>query len=111
MSGPGRIAPFALKFSEALKHAGALQGPMMSLINFFQSADLFKNLHLHWPPKFKYYIHEVASLFNFRLPNLPFVMHPACAFSLSYTEKWLMEMASPFFILLGATHDACVTTA
>jgi hypothetical protein len=60
------LAPFALKISEALRHAGALQGPIMSLVNFFQSADLFKNLHLHWPPGFKAWIHSVASLFNFR---------------------------------------------
>jgi hypothetical protein len=31
------LAPFILKFAEAMKHAGALQAPVMSLINFFQS--------------------------------------------------------------------------
>ena len=40
------LAPLVLKLAEAMKHAGALQGPVMSLINFFQSADLFKNLDL-----------------------------------------------------------------
>ena len=63
---PGTIiglmfAPFVLKGAEAMKHAGALQAPVMSLINFFQSADLFKNLNLHWPPQFKAFIHKVCS--------------------------------------------------
>ena len=46
------MAPIILKFAEAMKHAGALQAPIMSLVNFFQSADLFKGLDLHWPPAF-----------------------------------------------------------
>jgi hypothetical protein len=32
------LSPIALKFAEVMKHAGALQAPVMSLINFFQSA-------------------------------------------------------------------------
>ena len=95
------LAPLVLKLAEAMKHAGALQGPVMSLINFFQSADLFKNLNLHWPPMFKKFIAEFASLFNFRLPKLPFVVNPECAFSLSYTQKWVLEMASPFILLVS----------
>ena len=76
------LAPVLLKIAEAVKHAGALQGPIMSMVNFFQSADLFKHLNLHWPPKFKEFIQTFAQYFNFQLPNLPFVVHPECAFSL-----------------------------
>ena len=35
-------------------------GPIMSLVNFFQSADLFKHLNLHWPPAFKAFIQGFA---------------------------------------------------
>ncbi len=72
-----------------------------SLINFFQSADLFKDLHLHWPPRFLAFVHTIASVFNFTLPKLPFLtkIRPECAFSLSFTQKWFLEMFSP--ILLG----------
>jgi hypothetical protein len=91
-------APVLLRVADMLKHAGQLQGPLMSLVNFFQTADLFKHLQLHWPPQFLKYIREVASLFNFRLPNLPFVVHPECAFALTYFQKWTLMMASPFII-------------
>ena len=30
------MAPILLKVADALKHAGQLQGPLMSLVNFFQ---------------------------------------------------------------------------
>lgn len=50
---------------------------------------------------FKKFIAEFASLFNFRLPKLPFVVNPECAFSLSYTQKWVLEMASPFILLVA----------
>ena len=71
----------------------------MSLVNFFQSADLFKHLNLHWPPAFKQFIVRFATYFNFQLPNLPFVMHPECAFSLTYSQKWILEMSSPLLIM------------
>jgi hypothetical protein len=41
------------------------------------------------------------SLFNFALPNLPFVPHPECAFSLNYSQKWLLEMSSPLILALA----------
>jgi hypothetical protein len=96
--GAAILGPFLFKIAEVMKHAGQLQGPVMSLVNFFQCADLFKSLDLHWPPKFLKYIRMFASLFNFRLPDLPFVVHPECAFTLSYFQKWTLEMASPFIV-------------
>ena len=36
---------------------------------------------------------------NFQLPNLPFVVHPECAFSLTYSQKWILEMSSPLLIM------------
>lgn len=94
------FAPFILKFAEALKHAGALQAPMMSLVNFFQSADLFKGLDLHWPPGFLAFVKSIAALFNFTLPKLPFLtkIRPECAFSMSFSQKWALEMLSPFIL-------------
>lgn len=94
------LAPFILKFAEGLKHAGALQAPIMSLVNFFQSADLFKGLDLHWPPGFLAFVHSIASVFNFSLPKLPFLtkIRPECAFSMSFSQKWMLEMLSPFLL-------------
>ena len=88
------LAPVILKFAEAMKHAGALQAPMMSLVNFFQSADLFKGLDLHWPPAFLAFVHSVAAVFNFTLPKLPFLtkIRPECAFHLSFSQKWMLEV-------------------
>ena len=86
------LAPILLKIAQAVEHAGPLQGPVLSLVNFFQSADLFKHLNLHWPPQFKLWVTKFASYFNFRLPDLPFVAHPQCAFSLTFSQKWLFEM-------------------
>jgi hypothetical protein len=63
-------------------------------------ADLFKDLHLHWPPRFLAFVHQIASIFNFSLPKLPFLtkIRPECAFSLSFTQKWFLEMFSPFLL-------------
>ena len=94
------LGPVLLRIGDAMKHAGHLQGPAMSLVNFFQCADLFKHLDLHWPPRFLYYVRAVASLFNFRLPDLPFVVHPECAFMLTYFQKWVLMMLSPFLLFL-----------
>ena len=87
------VLPIVMKASELLKHAGAVTGPALSVLNFVQSADLFQGLDLHWPKFFKDLCRTVASLFNslnifqgmlkwFDLPN------PECAFSLTYVQKW-----------------------
>jgi hypothetical protein len=55
------IAPVGLKLGEAFQHAGSLQAPVMSLINFMQSASLFRYLDLKWPQGFKDFCHQVKS--------------------------------------------------
>ena len=47
------LLPILVKASELMKHAGAATGPMLSVVNFVQSADLFQGLDLHWPKFFK----------------------------------------------------------
>ena len=63
------LVPLLLKASDLAKHAGALQAPLLSLVNFFQSAHLFSSLNLHWPAEFLVFVHRVASIFNFALPG------------------------------------------
>ena len=87
------MAPALLKLSQAVRRSGALQGPVLALVSFFQTADLFKHLDLNWPPAFKKFIQQFAQYFNFQLPNLPFIVHPECGFSLTYSQKWLLELA------------------
>eukprot|EP01048_Picozoa_sp_COSAG05_P028898 COSAG05_NODE_9214_length_639_cov_1.035185_1_plen_185_part_10 len=94
------LSPILLRVAEWMKHAGQLQGPVLSLTNFFQSADLFRHLDLHWPPQFSKFVQKFASLFNFRLPDLPFVVHPECAFTLTYRSKWLLMLGSPLILFL-----------
>ena len=94
------VGPVALKIADAFKHAGSLQAPLMSLINFFQSASLFRHLNLHWPEGFKAFVRQVAGLFMFQLPDLPFVIHPECAFHLTYPLRWSLAMASPFLLVM-----------
>ena len=48
------VGPVAMKVIDLSKHLGALHGPIMSVVNFFQTADLFHNLNLHWPQSCKY---------------------------------------------------------
>eukprot|EP01043_Picozoa_sp_COSAG02_P052261 COSAG02_NODE_5602_length_4195_cov_3.045898_2_plen_785_part_00 len=95
------VAPSALKLANFFKRAGSLQAPIMSLINFMQSASLFRNLDLHWPPTFKKFCRNVAQLFMFQLPDLPFLqgLHPECAFTLTYQLKWVIAVTSPFLLL------------
>ena len=47
------LLPALVRASELMKHAGAATGPMLSVVNFVQSADLFQGLDLHWPKFFK----------------------------------------------------------
>jgi hypothetical protein len=67
-------------------------------VNFFQTADLFHNLHLHWPASWVAFIHKVASVFNFTLPNWATAIDPQCSFELTYQTRWLLMMSSPFVV-------------
>lgn len=106
-------APVIAKLSELAKHAGAAQGPVLSIMNFFQSTDLFRGLDLQWPTEFRTFCRTVASLFSFNISELlkrlnafissiiqfhlpdwlkAYIPHlslppPACALHLSYEMK------------------------
>lgn len=108
------FAPVVAKVSAIAKHAGAAQGPVLSVLNFFQSSDLFQSLDLKWPAEFRWFCSAVASLFNFNLSALlrrlnfmipqylreiiPRIPAPECAFHLKYEIRWLLSVASPLFI-------------
>jgi hypothetical protein len=94
------LGPIALKLADVFKSAGAVQAPIMSLINFMQSASLFRFLDLRWPPGFQRFCKQVASIFMFQLPDLPLVVHPECAFTLTYSLRWALSMLSPFLLML-----------
>ena len=42
------MLPLGVKISELMKHAGAATGPVLSVMNFAQSAELFQGLELPW---------------------------------------------------------------
>jgi hypothetical protein len=58
------LAPMLAKFSDVAKHAGAVQGPLLSVLNFFQSADLFLGLDLKWPKAFQWAPRSNPSVFR-----------------------------------------------
>ena len=121
------FAPIIAKGAELAKHAGAAQGPVLSIMNFFQSSDLFQGLKLNWPPEFRTFCRTVAGLFSFNLSQLlsqlndfihsiiefhlppwlrKLIPHlslppPACALHLPYERKWILSMASPLFVVFG----------
>ena len=90
-------APITIKFAGMAKHAGALTAPLMSLVNFLQSIDLFRQLQLHWPASIKQFVLYVASFFNLNI-NLVGI-HPECSFHLSFYEKWMLKMLSPVGVI------------
>jgi hypothetical protein len=112
------LGPVVAKVGDLAQHAGAAQGPMLSVVNFFQSSDLFMGLkQLKWPPEFKAFAREIASMFNFNISALlkklmPVeliqwfkhlhihlaIPYPQCALHLPYEQKWLLSMATPFIL-------------
>lgn len=105
------LLPVFVRLNEVLKHAGAATGPMLSLLNFVQSADLFQGLALHWPKFFKDFQRKIASLFNSL--NIGLVLMnwlnslgigtipiPQCEFSLTYVQRWCLIIVSPLLFLV-----------
>ena len=64
------LAPIIARISAIAQHAGAAQGPVLSVLNFFQSTDLFQTLDLKWPDEFRWFCNQIASLFSFNLSDL-----------------------------------------
>ena len=64
------LLPILVKASELMKHAGAATGPLLSVVNFVQSADLFQGLDLHWPKFFKVCCASQYSLYTGKLGRL-----------------------------------------
>ena len=65
-----------------------------------QTADLFHNLHLHWPESWKRFIEEFASVFNFAIPHWLSFVDPQCSFELTYLQKWSLMMGSPLIVVV-----------
>lgn len=80
----------------------------MSVINFFQTADLFANLDLHWPPSWRSFVQSIAAVFNFSMPEWLSFLNPQCNFELAYFEKFILIMLSPFLLasILGVAFVA-----
>ena len=94
-------APLFALFAEVARHAGAVQGPLLSMTTFFQSSNLFIGLHLSWTKKFKQFCQVFGSLFNFNIVGLlQIVGIPPleCAYHLKYEMKWVLIMFTPFML-------------
>ena len=122
------FAPVIAKVSELASYAGAAQAPVLSVVTFLQSVDLFQGLKLNWPPEFRTFCRTIASWasFNFSailrrltmvvngffsficftmLPQwmkdlIPSIPPPACVFHLTYKSKWFFSVLSPAIFLL-----------
>ena len=95
------LAPILMKASQIAHHAQGLQAPVLSVINFFQSADLFLGLGLHWPEAFKVFCRKIAGLFNFNIVGILRMLKipPVdCAWHLTYKQKWLLIQSSPIML-------------
>eukprot|EP01045_Picozoa_sp_COSAG04_P001512 COSAG04_NODE_51_length_31064_cov_38.384789_9_plen_5190_part_00 len=92
------LGPVVLKFGDALKHAGEMTAPLMTIISFFQTVSLFRNLHIHWPQQVKDFfklIEDTISLLNLNIE----MFHPECTLALSFEEQWLLQIFSPIAVL------------
>ena len=57
------MAPVLAKLGEVMKHAGALTGPALSVLQFLQSAELFaRGLDFAWPPTVIWACNQVAGV-------------------------------------------------
>eukprot|EP01047_Picozoa_sp_COSAG01_P035312 COSAG01_NODE_2702_length_7228_cov_4.014869_2_plen_1685_part_00 len=95
--------PLVIKVRQLSKHAGATTGPVLSVLNFVQSAELFQGIALQWPPFFKWLADRIFTIFNFNFHTILRFMDfpsPDCAFKLTYLQIWFLIMASPLLILL-----------
>jgi hypothetical protein len=95
------LGPVVFQIAQLSRHLGALSGPLMSAVNFFQSADLFSNLDLHWPKSWIAFIHSVAAVFNLRMPAFLSFINPECSFELAYFEKFILMMISPMLLVIA----------
>ena len=93
------LAPITIRFAGMAKHAGALTAPLMSLVNFLQSIDLFRQLKLQWPAQIKEFVLRVASLFNLNINILG--IHPECSLHLNFWQKWCLKMMSPVGVIVS----------
>jgi hypothetical protein len=101
-AGTLTIVPFVIKARQFSKHAGAVTGPILSVLNFVQSAELFQGIQLNWPNFFRRLAKWFFRLFNFDFDAILRFMDfpsPECAFRLTYLQKWFLIMASPLLLL------------
>eukprot|EP01047_Picozoa_sp_COSAG01_P007607 COSAG01_NODE_291_length_19378_cov_38.136418_5_plen_870_part_00 len=107
------LAPILVKLAEISKHAGAIQGPLLSVVNFFQSSSLFVGLRgIRWPPAFKTFARSIADVFNFNIvPLLHYLKRLSfglidippldCAWTMSYSLKFVLVMLTPFLLAIA----------
>lgn len=107
------LAPILVKLTEIAKHAGAIQGPLLSMVNFFQSSSLFVGLRgIHWPEEFKVFARSIADLFNFNIvPLLHYLKKLSfglidippldCAWTMSYSLKFVLVMLTPGLLAIS----------
>ena len=93
------VAPITIRFAGMAKHAGALTAPLMSLVNFLQSIDLFRQLQLQWPAGIKEFVLRIASIFNLNINILG--IHPECSLHLNFWQKWCLKMLSPVGVIVA----------
>eukprot|EP01043_Picozoa_sp_COSAG02_P015089 COSAG02_NODE_634_length_19259_cov_9.871347_8_plen_2349_part_00 len=105
--------PVFVKLSDVMRHAGAATGPILSVVNFVQSADLFQALDLHWPKFFKKLCREIANLFNSlnlwtKIMDLlnslvpidwGIIPTPQCELQLTFVQKWCLIMLTPIMLI------------
>jgi hypothetical protein len=100
----GMVVVFVISKAVKLsRHAGEATGPLLSILNFVQSADVFQGLNLHWPQFFKVLCRSIASLFNSLnifaiVMNWVYLPTPQCVFDFTFVQKWYLIMLSPVIL-------------
>jgi hypothetical protein len=83
-------APITSKLSNFLDHARSIQGPLLSIVNFCQSSNLFLGLKFNWPSEMYTLAKTVGSWFNVSVAT-------SCSVSLIIDltlVRWLLHVHS-----------------
>ena len=74
-----------------------------TLVTFFQTLNLFQELHIDWPESILKFFRDISSwitLLNFNID----VFHAECSLPMTFEQKWLLQVLSPMaFCALALT--------
>eukprot|EP01047_Picozoa_sp_COSAG01_P071810 COSAG01_NODE_11247_length_1973_cov_1.139808_2_plen_226_part_00 len=100
------LGPLIVKLGDVLSKAGDVTAPLMTIVTFFQTLDLLKELHVSWPQGVKDFFNALSSWLSLLSFNIE-MFHAECTFAITFEQQWLLQLLSPFafaailFLCLG----------